>query len=346
MHRFRTGRLAALLLLSCICFSCQLFLATPAASQPVRLSAPVFGTNAEVEIRDIRRDQAEVLARAALGQIFELSQLFETSSAQPGGLGMLNAAAGEGPQTLDPRAYDLILRGSQFCLWSNGAFGPLGGPLRRFWQDRERHGLEDPEVFSLALAASDCGHLRFRSKPTPTAELDAGSRVDGWGIREGLSIDVAMDRLAESGVENAWIEIGPVARGMGSGPDGEGWPVTLAQPAILAAQANSDEPVARVLLVDQALAAAQHTGRGASPYIDQRSGRPAEGTVAIFVMTNEAVNAQALATTLFVTGHRNGQRRLGSLSPRPSVLWLLGEGTGTPLEATYRWSEVRQFEPQ
>jgi len=328
-------------ILSCLLLgSAALLTSLPASAQPVRLSVPVFGGAAEVEIRDIRRDQAEVLARAALKQIFELSQFFDPTSQQPGSLGMLNAKAGAGPQTLAPPTYELLLRGAQFCLWSSGAYGPLGGPLRRFWQDRERHGLEDPQVFSLALAAADCDHLRMKASTTSSAELDSASRADGWGLREGLSIDLAMDQLAASGVRNAWIEIGPVTRGMGDGPSGEGWPVSLAT------LPGTDEPVSRVLLIDQALAAARNPESGASPYIDQRSGRPAEGTVALFVVTEKAADAQALATTLFVTGMRDGHRRLGSLSPRPSVLWLLGKGGGQPLEATYRWSEVKRFVPR
>ncbi len=312
----------------------------PANAQPVRLSVPVYGVTAEVEIRDIRREQAEVLARAALTQIFELSQVFDTTSQQPGSLGIFNAKAGDGPQTLDPQAYQLLLRGAQFCLWSSGAYGPLGGPLRHFWQDRERHGLEDPQVFSLALAAADCDHLRMAAATTSSAELNSGSQVDGWGLREGLTVDLAMEQLAASGVRNAWIEIGPVTRGMGDGPSGEGWPVSLAT------LPGTSEPIGRILLVDQALAAARSPEHGASPYVDQRSGRLAEGTVAVFVVTEKAADAQALATTLFVTGMRDGHRRLGSLSPRPAVLWLLGKGGGQPLEATYRWSTVKRFEPR
>jgi hypothetical protein len=30
----------------------------------------------------------------------------------------------------------------------------------------------------------------------------------------------------------------------------------------------------------------------------------------------------------------------GSIRPRPSLLWLMGTGTGVPLLVEYRWTEV------
>jgi hypothetical protein len=55
-----------------------------------------------------------------------------------------------------------------------------------------------------------------------------------------------------------------------------------------------------------------------------------------------AIDAQGLAVTLLIAGPREGQLRLGSLRPRPSVLWLLGSGTGMPLQVGYRWSEINR----
>jgi hypothetical protein len=57
-------------------------------------------------------------------------------------------------------------------------------------------------------------------------------------------------------------------------------------------------------------------------------------------VTELAMDAQGLATSLFILGPREGQLRMGTLRPRPSILWFLGSGTGAPLQVDYRWSEV------
>lgn len=81
-------------------------------------------------------------------------------------------------------------------------------------------------------------------------------------------------------------------------------------------------------------------GDGTAPLIDQRTGVPARGTVAVVVVADQAWDAEALSAALFILGRREGQLRLGGYNPRPSILWLLGEGESAPLESSYRWSEL------
>ncbi|MEO1365949.1 MAG: hypothetical protein AAFX50_02145, partial [Acidobacteriota bacterium] len=68
--------------------------------------------------------------------------------------------------------------------------------------------------------------------------------------------------------------------------------------------------------------------------------RQVHAVVAVTAVSELGVDAEALASTLFVVGYNQGQLLLGQLSPRPSVLWLLGQNSGTPLESRYRWSSL------
>jgi hypothetical protein len=59
------------------------------------------------------------------------------------------------------------------------------------------------------------------------------------------------------------------------------------------------------------------------------------------VMVSErALDAEALGVALFAVGAREGHLRLGVLEPHPSVLWALGSGQGYPMYVEYNWSEV------
>ena len=53
-----------------------------------------------------------------------------------------------------------------------------------------------------------------------------------------------------------------------------------------------------------------------------------------------ALDAQGLATSMLILGPRAGQIRIGTLRPRPSLLWFLGSGEGAPLVVDYRWSDI------
>ncbi len=311
-----------------------------AADEPLRLQIAVpGGTFAEVEVRDLPRPAATAAAQAALTELFKIVQLAEMQGEGPGTLHALQAAAGQGPQPLAPHLAEILRRSLQFCAWSGGAHGPLGGELLRLWQELDDQALTpDPGALRSAVIQADCRRLRLSSASAgPTAELTAGSRIAVRGMARGYAMDRAFAVLAEHGVKNAWVEIGNIYRAMGGGPSGEGWPM------ILPAAPGSDEPLDQLWLRDQALVMiglGDNAQAANPPLIDQRTGSPARGVVAVVTVTSLAADAVGLAEALAIIGMRDGQMRLGSLTPRPSIYWLLGERTGTPLASTYRWSDL------
>jgi thiamine biosynthesis lipoprotein len=320
--------------------------ATAAEPEPVRMATTAFGASAEVEVRGLPRPAAEEALRAALEEIFEIGRLADPDAGElPGGFGALNAAAGRESRPIDERMAELLTAGLQICFWSHGAHGPLGGEIYRLWRNPgEERRIPEPTDLRWAVVRADCSRLELAGDEKIAAVLGEGTRVDPVWMARGFALDRAARVLEEHGVENAWLEIGPVVRAMGGGSEGEGWPIAL-PPA-----PGDERPLDELWLRDQALAvvtrepAARDAAHRESPpeLIDQRTGVPPRGVVTVVAVTERAMDAEALAATLFIMGLHEGQMRLGSLRPRPSVYWLLGEGIGDPLESTYNWSELRR----
>ncbi len=312
--------------------------AVPATAQPVRLEATAFGTQAEVEVRGLSREEATVAARDALHEIFDIGQLLDPDGTIAGGLGILNSTSGV--VDLEPRVSNFLRRGLQFCLWTNGAHGPLGGDLYRLWQGAQGE-IPNPNDLRDAVIGAQCNAITLTfGEPVIRGQLKPGSRVEAIAMGRGFALDSAADVLIEAGVDNALLEIGGVRRAIGGGPDGQGWLATIP------AAPGQDKPMDRIFLRDQALAIAGIQPIKREPVIrlvDQRTGVPATGVVMVATVTEQAMDAEALSASLFVTGLREGQMRLGGLEPRPSVLWLLGLGKGDPLESTFRWSELTRM---
>ncbi len=317
-------------------FLLLLAVAQPLVAEPVRLATTAFGTSAEVEVRGLPRAEANAVAREALEEIFRIDRLIDEAT-RAGGEGMKAAE----PQKLTGAVSELLLRGLQVCLWSSGAHGPLGGELYRLWN--APGGMPEPSDLRDAVVSADCSRMSFdREGDALIAEVQQGSRIDTSWMMRGFAVDRAAERLIERGVRDAWLEIGPVFRALGSGPDGPGWMVSLPAP-------DSLEPVDHIWLQDQSLAIAVLATSGPAPghrdtgrFIDQRTGVPARGVVTVAAVTANALDAEALAATLFILGRRDGQMRLSSFNPRPSVLWLLGDGGGMPLQSTYNWAGLRR----
>jgi thiamine biosynthesis lipoprotein ApbE len=299
--------------------------ASPATPAPAR----AFGQTVEIQIRGLSGEATREAFQKALVGIAAMERLVTDGTAS------LSAAAGKGPQPVDPRLLDLLARAGSFCQWSEGAHGPLGKSLYALWGPQ----VEDPpgsEALLQAVTAAACD--RLTSDPQKrTATLAAGSGVDLLGFAEGAAVDRAVEILRGQKVANAFVRIGPVQRAFGPGPAGKGWPVFLPQVPGLT------EPADLVYLRDQSLAVAAGSDHpllvGSSSYLNQRTGEPAQGVLAAVAVTELAVDAQGLATTMLILGPREGELRMGTLRPRPSLLWFLGSGEGPPLLVNYRWTE-------
>lgn len=332
--------------------------ASPQDVRPVRIASTAFGRRLEIEVRDLPRDTAKVAIQAALDEVSATEKLLRPDSSDvAGGVGALNAMAGHGPQPVDSKLMPLLVRTQEFCFWSEGAHGPLGSRLYEAWglrstavdpkPEADADGpvprptvLPEPGLLQEATAAARCESLVL-SPAANTAELTAGSRLDLGGFAEGHAVDRAVEVLKQNGVANGFVQLGPVQRGLGKGGDGRGWKI------ILPRFTGMDRPAGRFLLRDRA-AVVLSTQDGSMriadqvllPYLNQRTGLPAPGVVGVATVTDLAVDAQALAIAMVLTGPREGQYRLGSLRPSPSVLWFLGSGSGAPLQADHHWGDI------
>ncbi len=304
----------------------------PLLPPPVRQSAEAFGKPMDIEVRGLPAEEAREAIARAVAEVAAFQRLADV------GIAALNGAAGKGPQPVDPRILALLTRAQSFCEWSDGAHGPFGRDLYALW------GLRSPVAESpgadqvrQAAAVATCDRLTLDPQKG-TAALAAGSGLDLVGFVEGAAVDQAVGVLRQRKAGDGCVRIGGVQRGFGPGPGGKGWPVALPQ------FPGQEGPADQVYLRDRALATASQADHplqgGALSYLNQRTGLPVSGTLATVAVSELALDAQGLATSMLILGPRAGQIRIGALRPRPSLLWFLGSGEGAPLVVDYRWSDI------
>ncbi|MEO8276798.1 MAG: FAD:protein FMN transferase [Thermoanaerobaculia bacterium] len=301
---------------------------TPA---PLRIAGSAFGAALEIEVRDLSRSTGEQALNAAWDAVAKADRA-------------LGALLTHGPtdQPLDEDLFELIVRANAFCVWSDGASGPSGGAVYRLWAESAQAGaLPPPALLAAAVTTTACTRLEL-SADRRTIRLAAGSELDLRGFTHGWAVDLAMKALELAGATNARVTLGAVTRAAGTGPSGRGWPIPLPTLSV------SGDAKSSVLLVDQAIAIAepganalQIAGDAVSPMLDLRSGKPATGVSSVVAVTALAADAEPLAQAMGVLGANGGQLRLGSLQPKPSVLWLLGTGDSAVV-ASSNWSAVRR----
>lgn len=290
-------------------------------AEAVRLTMPAFGSRAVVEVRGPGEEEAEEAARAALEEIAEI----ETLAAAPPG------ARDGTPVPVDPRWLEVLPRALDFCRWSDGANGPLGGRLYTLADA----GDTTPAGRAAVIAAGRCNGLVVDAQAA-VVTLAPGARLDLRHFAAGWAADRAVAVLRERGVTDGFVRVGPVQRGFGPGPDGRGWPVRL--PVF----PGHDTSLGDLTLRDAGLAIA---GLAGERYVDQRTGLEREGVVAVLAISELGLDAQGLASSLYLLDTRQGMYRAGQLDPKPSVLWLLGSGEGLPLLVDFNWTAVESATP-
>ena len=317
----------------------------PAARAEI-LRDRAFGAILEIEVRGLDGAPAGTALDAGLAAVRATEAALDRAA-----LDRL-ATDGGGPPSGGPLR-EILLKAIDFCLWSDGGVSPLGRPILDLWGwRRPATGIPPPAALArVAVLAADCANLRtaLATGASPSRDLRERAwialapRLDLWGFERGFAVDRAVDALRGAGARNGRARIGPVSRGFGTGPAGEGWPI------IFEPFTSRASPVAPVLLRDRALAVAAAGaeaitigGETVPPYFDQRTGRPGESKVAVLASTELATDAEALAMALFSMPTREGEFRAGTLRPPPSLLWLLGTGTGEPLVLEARWSALRK----
>lgn len=303
-----------------------------AAVEPLRLSGRAFGETVALEVRDLAEREADLALRAAFARLREVErELAEATEA------LNDDASSERAVTVAPPIVELLGRAIQFCTWSQGAVGPLGGALRAHWLAAAGNP-SPPAVPAELVATARCDRIALDAE-TGTVRVAAGSRVDLAPFAAGFAVDRTVDALREGGVGNGFVRIGRIERGFGAGPApgaGRGWP------AALPTFEGYEQPFDVVRLEDRALAV---IWRAEWPphhplHVDQRTGALTDQVWAAAAVTELAIDAQALVVAGVVLGPREGHFRMAALEPEPSVLWLLGRGQGRPLRRDLNWSDL------
>ncbi len=310
------------------------------------LEARAFDAPVTIEVVELttRVETRDALTRA-LREIKEIEEL-TVDTALVGdalaarGVRALNGRPGETVE-IDPRLFELLVRARDYCVWSQQGHGPLGGHLYGAW-GADPLG-PPPSVLIEHSKSADCSRLALDAE-NGSATVVVGSKIDLRGFRRGYAIDRAIHVLRENGADNGWVSIGRILRAVGPGLQGAGWPMAVS------ATAGDDPPPERVVLDGRAIALASGLDetlrvgdKELPPWLNQRNGRPVEGVLAVMASSALALDAEALAVTLFVLPSREGEYRIGLIQPRPAAKWFLGSGQGRPLTTDTGWAGLKKW---
>lgn len=270
-------------------------------------SVPAMGTIVSVSV--VHRSCA--LAEEAIGRSFqEMERLvavlnrFDDSSA----LGVLNT---EGKLDMAPaELIGLLQTAAEMHRLSGGAFDITVQPVVDLL--RESDGAPSPAALVEAITRVDSRRVRVRRRQV-RFELD-GMGITLDGIAKGFIVDRMAAALATEGVANYLINAGGDIRTAGAKEGGGAWTVAVRDPE------RPQPSTERVCLHDGAIA----TSGSYEIYFDRErtwhhlvrsdSGRCRLDSSSVTVCAPSTVQADALATAVFVMGPAAGMRLIEALA--------------------------------
>ena len=225
---------------------------------------------------------------------------------QPGALYSTNEQlAAMKPFTPDPAVLPLLLEAGRLSQLSNGLFNPAIGKLIALWGFHDNAlpvGTLPDTTAITALVEQAPGVNDVTYTGTQLVSHNPAVSYDLGAFAKGYAIDRGIERLREFGIHNAIINAGGDLRAIGRHGD-RPWRIGIRHPrqnGILASiEIDADTSVftsgdyERFFEVD---------GKRYHHIIDPRSGYPADKTISVTVIHNNAATADAAATALFVAG--------------------------------------------
>lgn len=291
--------------------SWTLLVAAPGAPPSRSFAHPIrtMGTMAQVLI--VGKDSLATVgpveaARRALGRVDSLMSNWTQTSE----VARINREAATATVTVEPQVAAVLAEAVSVGRATQGAMDITVEPLVRAWGfigGPKR--VPTPAEASAAADLIGWHHLSY-DREQHTLRFDRpGVRIDLGGIAKGHGVDCAAESLLAHGVRDALVDVSGNMRALGAPAGAAHWRIGIRDPR------DRVKSLGRVALSGRAIATSANyeqfvaqDGRRYGHILDPRTGRPADGMLAVTVIAPTAMAADAWDTGLFVLGPQEARR--------------------------------------
>ena len=292
-----------------------------------RQSRILMGTSMEITVSQVDPKTAEKAMEAAFQEVERINRLM--SHYRPDSeVSQISRHAGEKEIRVSPETLEVIERALYFSRLSGGAFDITIGPVFRLWDFREGK-IPDGEKLRENLKRVDYRRIKAdRSRSTvylddPRMELDLGA------IAKGYAVDRACEVLKKRGVENFLVNAGGDLRVGGRKEKEIPWTIGIQHPRL------PSDFIAKIQSKNGGIATSGDyekyflkDGERYHHILVPSTGLPARECQCVTILAPTAMDADALATTVFVLGPKKGFALIEEI---PNVHALIVDRRGSVL---------------
>ena len=245
-----------------------------------------------------------------------------------------------------PELQTVVLRSLYYGRLSAGAFDitikPVLDLYKRCYQEQDRP--PSPSELSETLDLVNFRNVLVEDDQIHLTKQNAQITLDG--IAKGYIIDLVIDVLQKNEIHHALVNVGGDMRGIGQSSRAKPWSIALQNPR------NVKDYLAIIHLTNQAVATSGDYERffvqdkTVHHIIDPKTGQSARSLISATVIARMAIDADALATAVFVLGPQEGMELIESLegiealliTNKREILMSSGFATGAKLSSSRHFS--------
>ena len=292
-------------------------------SSPPLLSRtrPLMSTVFRIQV-DAPPDNAENVIRQAFQEIERLETVL-SEWREDSDISKVNALAGKKSVKVGEDTLRVVDAGLDVSMWSRGAFDLSWAALWGLYDFRpDSIKIPTDEEIKPRLKLIDYKNIRASKKYKTVFLKKRGMAIGTGGIAKGYALDHAGAILRGGGIENYMIFGGGQVQVQGE-RDGRPWRVGIQHPRDPNTYFAALESTGASFSTsgDYEHAVFDGSGKRWHHIIDTKTGRPADKSLSVTIMTAEGIYADALSTAAFVLGPEKALKMLSRIAyPAEAVI--------------------------
>jgi len=240
----------------------------------------------------------------------------------------INEQAGRSPVKVDQETIYLLERSLYFSDLSKGAFDPTIGSLVKLWGiGTESAQVPDKNILQQKLRTVNYKDLTLDISQSTAYLTQIDQQLDLGAIAKGYAADEMKRILKEEGIETAFLNLGGNVLTIGNKLDGSPWKVGVQNPLT-----ERGEYIGIVPIQDEAIVSSgnyerffEQNGVRYHHILDPQTGYPSEnGLISTTIITKASIDADALSTSAYVMGLKDGFALIESL-PNVEGIFITSE---------------------
>ena len=307
-----------------------------AGDQPTRRTQFIMGTLVEITISHSDPDIIQAVTTQAFDEMKRIELLMSTYLPDSE-ISRINRAAGKNAIPVSPEVEEVIREGLYWAEQSGGAFDITIEPLVQLWDfDGEKEII--PGKNTLRKTASLVNYRNIEIKDHTVRLKKRGMAINVGGLAKGYAVDRAISILRGM-VPNGIVNAGGDLFAFGQKNKQTPWNIGLQHPR------NPQDLLAAFTVKNHAVATSGDyqryfikNGVRYHHIFDPQTGKPARLMISATITTTEVMDADALATAVFVMGPDKGIEWVDSMENVETMV-VLEDGS-------IRYSKNFQAQPQ